>query len=93
MHDAECSSLPASLSAPFTHPAIRDVSFVGRPDVARGELVCAVIVSDDDARDVAKVAEFLTERSLMRQKIPERVELVDSLPRSESGKVDKKVLR
>jgi non-ribosomal peptide synthetase component E (peptide arylation enzyme) len=50
-------------------------------------------VSDDDARDVAKVAEFLTERSLMRQKIPERVELVDSLPRSESGKVDKKVLR
>jgi acyl-CoA synthetase (AMP-forming)/AMP-acid ligase II len=77
----------------FTHPAIRDVSVVGLPDEARGELVCAVIVSDDDAMDVAKVAEFLTERGLMRQKIPERVELVDSLPRSESGKVDKKVLR
>jgi non-ribosomal peptide synthetase component E (peptide arylation enzyme) len=29
----------------------------------------------------------------MRQKIPERVELVASLPRSELGKVDKKVLR
>jgi non-ribosomal peptide synthetase component E (peptide arylation enzyme) len=77
----------------FTHPAIRDVSVVGLPDEARGELVCAVIVSDDASVDVAKVAEFLTQCGLMRQKIPERVELVDSLPRRGFGKVDKKELR
>jgi acyl-CoA synthetase (AMP-forming)/AMP-acid ligase II len=77
----------------FAHPAVQDVSVVGLPDEVRGELVCAVIVSDDPSIDVSKIAAFLTQCGLMRQKIPERVELVDSLPRSESGKVDKKVLR
>ena len=77
----------------FTHPAIRDVSVVGLPDEARGELVCAVIVSDDVGLDVSEVAGFLTQWGLMRQKIPERVELVASLPRSELGKVDKNELR
>jgi cyclohexanecarboxylate-CoA ligase len=77
----------------FTHPAIRDVSVVGLPDEARGELVCAVIVSDDVRLDVPEVAGFLTQWGLMRQKIPERVELVASLPRSELGKVDKNELR
>ena len=43
----------------FTHPAIRDVSVIGLPDVARGELVCAVIVSDDVGLDVPEVAGFL----------------------------------
>jgi non-ribosomal peptide synthetase component E (peptide arylation enzyme) len=55
--------------------------------------VCAVVVSDDDGMDVAALAEFLTRSGLMRQKLPERVELVASLPRSDSGKVDKKGLR
>jgi cyclohexanecarboxylate-CoA ligase len=77
----------------FTHPAIRDVSVVGLPDEARGELVCAVIVSDDVWLDVPAVAGFLTQWGLMRQKIPERVELVASLPRSQLGKVDKNELR
>ena len=55
--------------------------------------MCAVIVSDDDSIDVAEVAEFLTRCGLMRQKIPERVEVVDALPRRGFGKVDKKELR
>jgi acyl-CoA synthetase (AMP-forming)/AMP-acid ligase II len=77
----------------FTHPAIQDVSVIGLPDEDRGELVCAVIVSDEGSMDLASIAEFLTERGLMRQKIPERVELVDTLPRSEAGKVNKKLLQ
>jgi len=77
----------------FTHPAIREVAVVGLPDEVRGELVCAVVVSEDQSVDVAAVAEFLTRCGLMRQKIPERVELVDSLPRAGFGKVDKKELR
>jgi cyclohexanecarboxylate-CoA ligase len=77
----------------FTHPAIRDVAVIGLADAVRGEMVCAVVVSDDDGMDVAALAEFLTRSGLMRQKLPERVELVASLPRSDSGKVDKKGLR
>jgi cyclohexanecarboxylate-CoA ligase len=77
----------------FTHPAIRDVAVIGLPDAVRGEMVCAVVVSDDNGMNVAALAEFLTRFGLMRQKIPERVELVSSVPRSDSGKVDKLALR
>jgi cyclohexanecarboxylate-CoA ligase len=77
----------------FTHPAIRDVAVIGLPDAVRGEMVCAVVVSDDDGLDVAALAEFLVHFGLMRQKMPEQVELVASLPRSDSGKVDKKALQ
>ena len=77
----------------FTHAAIRDVAVVGLPDEARGELVCAFVVSDDASINVTTIAEFLAERGLMRQKLPERVELTDSLPRNDAGKVDKRALR
>ena len=77
----------------FTHPAIRDVAVIGLPDAVRGEMVCAVVVSEDDGLNVAALAEFLSGLGLMRQKMPERMELVASLPRSDSGKVDKKALQ
>jgi non-ribosomal peptide synthetase component E (peptide arylation enzyme) len=38
---------------------------------------------------VRQVDEYLTAAGLMRQKIPERVELVDRLPRNAAGKVPK----
>ena len=39
------------------------------------------------------MAAFLEKAGLARQKFPERVELVDDLPRTASGKVQKNVLR
>jgi non-ribosomal peptide synthetase component E (peptide arylation enzyme) len=42
---------------------------------------------------VAGVAAFLEQAGLARQKFPEHVELVDDLPRTASGKVQKTVLR
>ena len=50
-------------------------------------------MSDDASINVTTIAEFLAERGLMRQKLPERVELTDSLPRNDAGKVDKRALR
>ena len=43
--------------------------------------------------DVAGLGAFLRTRGLARQKHPERVVLVDELPRTASGKVQKHVLR
>ncbi len=69
------------------------MSVVGLPDSERGELCCAVAVCESGTPlEFGEMSEFLRERGLMRQKIPERLELVDSLPRNPSGKVQKRNL-
>jgi acyl-CoA synthetase (AMP-forming)/AMP-acid ligase II len=72
----------------YAHAAIAAVAVIGLPDDERGELVCAVIVPEPAAEppDVARLAAFLSARGVMRQKFPERVEIVDELPRNPAGK-------
>jgi non-ribosomal peptide synthetase component E (peptide arylation enzyme) len=58
------------------------------------ETVCAyVIPQTGHSIDVASITDFLSKNGLARQKFPERVELVEDLPRTASGKVQKNVLR
>jgi acyl-CoA synthetase (AMP-forming)/AMP-acid ligase II len=39
------------------------------------------------------MVDFLKEQNLMLQKIPEQLELIDTIPRNPSGKIVKHVLR
>ena len=80
----------------FAHPKVGDVAVIGLPDAERGELVCAVV----EPPAVGEVISFdemvahLGDAGLMRQKIPERLEVVDKLPRNETlNKVLKYKLR
>ena len=76
------------------HPAIKEVAIVAMPHERMGETVCAfVIAQPGQTVDVAALAACLEQAGLARQKFPERVELVDDLPRTASGKVQKNVLR
>jgi 2,3-dihydroxybenzoate-AMP ligase len=76
------------------HPLIREVSVVGVPDRVLGEKTCAVVVAPDGALPtLASVKELLTGRGLAGYKLPDRLEVVDSLPRTSLGKVDRKALR
>jgi non-ribosomal peptide synthetase component E (peptide arylation enzyme) len=54
-----------------------------------------VVASKDPAEPLtfAEMSAFLRERGLMVQKIPEQLELVDSVPRNPSGKILKHKLR
>ena len=79
----------------YTHPKIADVAVLGIPDEDRGEMAVAFVVPADpaDAPDLRAIAEHCTAAGLMTQKIPERLEIIDAMPRNPSGKVPKHELR
>jgi cyclohexanecarboxylate-CoA ligase len=57
--------------------------------------VCACVVPHPGAAPptLAEVRDFMIGRGVMRQKIPEQLELVAELPRNATGKVRKDLLR
>lgn len=76
------------------HPAIADAAIVAFPHPRMGEGVGAFVVLQDGATiDQAELARFLTEAGLAKQKIPERLAIIDALPRNIQGKVQKNLLR
>jgi cyclohexanecarboxylate-CoA ligase len=79
----------------FEHPQVADVAVIGLPDEERGEMACAIVVAADasDPPDLATLFDYLKGKGLSVQKIPERLELVDAMPRNPAGKVLKHELR
>jgi acyl-CoA synthetase (AMP-forming)/AMP-acid ligase II len=76
------------------HPDIQEVAVVAMPHERLGEGVCACVIARGGAIvDVAALAAWLGQAGLARQKFPERVEPMQDLPRTASGKVQKNVLR
>ncbi len=77
------------------HPRVAAVAVIGMPDPELGERPCAFIVQAPGATPptVEELDSYLTERGLSRRKHPERVEAVEVLPMTASGKVEKHVLK
>ncbi len=79
----------------LTHPRVRDVAVIGVPDPRTGERCCAVVelLDPHTAFGLAEVAEHCRDAGLTTQKIPERLEIIDVLPRNAMGKIAKQDLR
>ncbi|MYW06593.1 class I adenylate-forming enzyme family protein, partial [Streptomyces sp. SID3343] len=79
----------------MAHPAIDEAAIVAVPDAVLGERACAVVVVGPGARvpTLGDVTEFLKGRHIAVYKLPERLEVVDVLPRNPVGKVRKVDLR
>src|SRR5439155_7502922 len=77
----------------FQHEAVADVAVVGLPDPELGEYACAVVaVKGSDQPDLEALCAFLLEKGLSKRKLPERLEVVDVVPRSPAGKIQKRDL-
>jgi long-chain acyl-CoA synthetase len=74
------------------HPAVRDVAVVGLPERTWGELVVAVVVSDEPEVE-ARAALSSHCETLAKYKRPRQYVFVDELPRNAYGKVLKRELR
>lgn len=74
----------------LAHPAVHDVAVVALPEERLGEQVCAAVVLAGGASlDRGALLGFLEGQRLARQKLPQRIEAIDELPRTPSGKVQK----
>ncbi len=76
------------------HEAVADVAVVAAPDARMGEVVMAcVVLRPGHDLSLNEVRAFFAQAGIARQKTPERLVLVEALPRNASGKVLKHQLR
>jgi 2,3-dihydroxybenzoate-AMP ligase len=77
------------------HPGVREAALVAMPDPRLGERGCAYLVADPAGTppSLAELTAMLEEIGLAKYKWPERVEYVETLPRTSVGKVEKARLR
>jgi fatty-acyl-CoA synthase len=74
------------------HDAVSEAAVVAAPHERWGEVPVAYVTVVGGELDVAELQEFARER-LARFKVPRKIIVVDELPKTETGKVQKFVLR
>jgi len=79
----------------LAHPKVLNVAAVAMPDPVLGERTCAYVVTrGGEPLLLEELVGFLQgEKKIAKYKLPERLEVVEDLPLTSVGKVNKKVLR
>jgi fatty-acyl-CoA synthase len=77
----------------YKHPAVLEAAVIAAPDERWGEVPYAIVVLKPGASATeSELADFCRER-LAHYKCPKRVDFIDVLPRTATGKIQKNVLR
>ncbi|AKV98272.1 MULTISPECIES: AMP-binding protein [Marinobacter] len=79
----------------YKFPGIADVALVGCPDERLGERLCAYVTLDENATDLTldELKSYLTKQQLSKSYLPEYLEVIEAMPRTASGKIQKFKLR
>ncbi|HEX3244983.1 MAG TPA: AMP-binding protein, partial [Chloroflexota bacterium] len=78
----------------YEHPDVLDVAVVGYPDERLGERACAVLVCrSGGSLDLPTLVDFLLSQGMSKHFLPERIERLQTLPKTMSGKIKKAELR
>jgi long-chain acyl-CoA synthetase len=75
-----------------THPGVLEVAAVAKPDERAGEVVALFVVRKDPALSEHDLIEHCRQ-SLTGYKVPKRVYFRDELPKTNVGKILRRVLR
>jgi 2,3-dihydroxybenzoate-AMP ligase len=77
-----------------SHPAVQEAAVIGMPDKALGERICAYIQLREGASlSFEELVAHLRSVGASVLQLPERLEVIDSIPLTNIGKADKKVLK
>jgi len=77
-----------------SHDGVAECAVVAYPDDDLGERVGVFVVASPDAQpDLDGVVEHLRAQKIASYKLPERLEIIEALPRNPVGKVVKSDLR
>ena len=75
------------------HPEVVIVAVVAMPDPQMGEKACAYIQAASGAdMNFENIISFLRDRGSSVLHLPERIEFIDKMPLTKTGKIDKQVL-
>ena len=78
----------------YRHEAVEDAAIVAMPDERLGERACVFItLRPDQIITFAELTAYLTEQKMAKQYFPERLEIIETMPRTPSGKIQKFRLR
>lgn len=78
----------------FQHPSVLEVAVVGYPDSRLGERACAFVrCRPGESLTLEELKEHLTHAGLAKRYFPERIVVIDELPKTMSGKIRKVELR
>jgi len=78
----------------YQHPAVREAAVVGEPDPYRGETVVAFVALKSGVENVApeELIDFCKQR-MANYKYPRRIEVMEELPKTTTGKYLRRELR
>jgi len=77
----------------FMHPKVKHVAVVPMPDPIMGEKACAFVTTKDNGElTFDDMIDFLMEKKIAKYKLPERLEIRESLPLRDEQKVAKNTL-
>lgn len=78
----------------FGHPKIKEVAAVGCPDERLCERTCTVVVPmEGETITLDEITEYMQSKGVAKYKFPERLEIVDALPRNAVHKVLRREIR
>ncbi len=81
-------------NAILAHPKVAEVAIVGYPDEVLGEKGCAfVTLTPGESITLGEICEHLEKMGLAKYKFPEKLKIVDGLPRNPVGKILKRELK
>jgi acetyl-CoA synthetase len=83
-------------SALVEHPSIAEAGVIGKPDKERGEIIKAFIVLKNgvkESEDLLRDVQEFTKQQLAAHAYPREIEVKESLPKTRSGKIMRRLLK